>query len=66
MIEQGKYTTAQVDSSVWSQDMLDNLLEFLDTDERCVKYRGLDWSLELKAAAGDKEALEEVLKSCLT
>ena len=66
MIRKGTYTTAQIDSSVWNQDMMDNLLKFLDTDERCEKYRELDWSLELKAVAGDKKALEEVLKSCLT
>ena len=66
MIEQGVYTTAQIDSSVWSTDMLENMLEFLQKDARCEKYRNLDWSLELRAAKGEEEALKEVLKSCLT
>lgn len=64
-IREGKYTTAQVDSSVWSQEMLEDMLEFINEDERCAKYRELDWSLELNAAKGDEVALKEVLKTCL-
>jgi len=64
-IRDGKYTTAQIDSSVWSQEMLKHMLKFINEDERCVKYRGLDWSLELNAAKGDEAALREVLKTCL-
>lgn len=65
MIEKGIYTTAQVDSTVWSLDMLDSLEKFLQADGRCGEYRCLDWSLERDAAGGAPEALEEVLKSCL-
>lgn len=63
--EKGIYTTAQIDSSVWSMDMLKAMQEFIEKDERCQKYRNLDWSLEIRAAQGEKEALEEVLKTCL-
>ena len=65
MLEKGIYTTAQIDSSVWSMDMLKAMQEFIEKDERCQKYRNLDWSLEIRAAQGEKEALEEVLKTCL-
>lgn len=65
MIEQGRYTTAQVDSAVWSTDMLNGLDAFLQMDARGKDYRELDWSLERKAALGQPEALEEVLRSCL-
>lgn len=65
MLEQGVYTAAQIDSSVWDLEMLDRLQKFLQTDPRCEQYRDLDWSLEIGAAKGEKEALEEVLKTCL-
>ena len=65
MLENGTYSTAQVDSSVWTMDMLEALQRFIMEDDRCVEYRDLDWSLEIRAAKGEKEALEEVLKTCL-
>ena len=65
MLEQGIYTTAAIDNSVWNLEMMERLIEFVETDERCEKYRGLDWSLELGAAKGDPECLGEVLKTCL-
>lgn len=65
MLEQGIYTTAAIDNSVWNLEMMERLIEFVETDERCEKYRGLDWSLELGAAKRDPECLGEVLKTCL-
>lgn len=65
MLEQGIYTTAAIDNSVWNLEMMERLIEFVETDERCEEYRGLDWSLELGAAKGDPECLGEVLKTCL-
>ena len=65
MLEQGIYTTAAIDNSVWNLETMERLIEFVETDERCEKYRGLDWSLELGAAKGDPECLGEVLKTCL-
>lgn len=65
MIESGIYTTSQIDSSVWSLEMLDRMQCFIEKDTRCGKYRGLDWSLEINAAEGEPEALKEVLKTCL-
>lgn len=65
MIKTGVYTTAEVDSAIWTVKMLDHLCDFLLQDERCINYRNLDWSLEYGAAKGDGEALVQVLKSCL-
>lgn len=65
MIESGVYTTAQIDNSVWTLEMLERMQLFIENDERCAEYRGLDWSLEINAAKGDPEALNEVLKTCL-
>lgn len=65
MIEAGVYSTAEIDSSVWSREMLERMDAFLKTDGRCAAYRSLDWTLELNAADGNPEALLEVLKTCL-
>ena len=46
MIAQNKFTTAQIDKNTWSEDMLDMLMEFIDTDSRAEEYRGMDWSEE--------------------
>ena len=65
MLEKGIYTTAAIDNSVWNLEMMERLIDFVEKDDRCKKYRGLDWSLELGAAKGDPKCLEEVLKTCL-
>jgi len=66
MLEKGIYSSADIDSPVWTMEMLDNMLEFIANDERCVEHRDLDWSLEINAAKGKPDALEEVMKTCLT
>jgi hypothetical protein len=50
MISQNKFTTAQIDRNTWTKEMLDLLMEFIKTDPRAEKYRGLDWSAEYDAA----------------
>lgn len=65
MLEQGVYTTAQIDSSVWPFEMVEDLTRFIEEDERCKEYLGLDWSLEINAAKGNPEALEEIMKTHL-
>lgn len=65
MLRQGVYTTAEIDNSVWSMEMLERMERFIAVDERCKNYRELDWSLEIGAAKGEPEALKEVLKTCL-
>ena len=46
MIGQNRFTTAEIDRNTWTKEMLDMLMEFIETDERAVEYRGLDWSEE--------------------
>lgn len=55
MIAQNRFTTAQIDLNVWTEEMLDLLMEFIKTDPRGAEYRDLDWSHEyaLARAGGD-------------
>lgn len=50
MIAQSKFTTAQIDKEVWTEEMLDMLVNWINTDPRGEKYRDLDWSNEYEAA----------------
>lgn len=50
MITSGKFTTAQIDKATWTEEMLDMLLEWIQTDPRGEKYRDLDWTAEYDAA----------------
>ena len=50
MITQNKFTTAQIDLAVWTEEMLDHLIKFIKTDERGKEYRQLDWSEEYRLA----------------
>lgn len=55
MIAKNRFTTAQIDLNVWTEEMLDLLVEFIKTDPRGAEYRDLDWSHEyaLARAGGD-------------
>ncbi|MDD3339356.1 MAG: RraA family protein [Lachnospiraceae bacterium] len=53
MIRQGVYTTADVDIDVWDKKMLDDLIAFIQTDDRGESFRNLDWEREYVAAAED-------------
>lgn len=50
MITQNKFTTAQIDKNVWTVEMLDLLMEFIDTNEAAAEFRGIDWSMEYELA----------------
>lgn len=50
MITRNRFTTAQVDKNTWTEPMLDLLMDFIRTDPRAEKYRGLDWSYEYDLA----------------
>lgn len=50
MLEQNRYNTAEIDLGVWPKKMLDELMEFIETDPRAEAYRGLDWSKEYTKA----------------
>ena len=49
-----------MDAVVWNDQMMQALLNFIDTNPAAAKYRGLDWSVELRAAAGDEAAIDEL------
>ncbi|MCI8520913.1 MAG: RraA family protein [Clostridia bacterium] len=62
MITQNKFTTAQIDRNTWTEEMLDLLMDFIKTDERAERYRGLDWSEEYKLAReGDPNDTQSAL-----
>ncbi len=65
MLEVGTYTAAEIDSTIWTEDMVNAMLQFLDTDPSGELHRGLDWSLEIDAARGDQEAIDELMKGYL-
>ncbi len=62
MITLNKFTPAQIDKNTWSKEMLDLLMEFIETDERAAEYRGLDWSQEYDLAInGDPNDTQSAL-----
>lgn len=62
MITQNKFTTAQIDKNVWTVEMLDLLLEYIDTNEEAADFRGIDWSLEYDLAVnGDPNDTQSAL-----
>ena len=61
MISQGVFTTAQIDRAVWTEDMLDRLVEWIKSDPRGEKYRNLDWSDEYMAAKNDDKKSNETM-----
>jgi regulator of RNase E activity RraA len=50
MIGQNVFTTAQIDKNTWTEDMLDLLVNFIQTDPRGAEYKDLDWSHEYRMA----------------
>lgn len=62
MIAQNKFTTAQIDRATWTEEMLDMLTEWIQTDPRGEKYRDLDWSEEYNLARnGDPNDTQTML-----
>ena len=62
MIGQNKFTTAQIDKNTWTEEMLDMLVEWINTDPRGEEYRDLDWSKEYDLARnGDPDDTQTAL-----
>ena len=62
MIGQGKFTTAQIDRNTWTEEMLDMLIAWIQTDPRGEEYRDLDWSKEYDLARnGDPDDTQTAL-----
>lgn len=52
-LKAGQYTTADVDAPVWPLPMLRDPAGVSGAGPGGERYRGMDWSLELRAAQGD-------------
>ncbi|MBE6657456.1 MAG: RraA family protein [Ruminococcaceae bacterium] len=62
MIGAGKFTTAQIDRATWTEEMLDMLVNWINTDPRGEEYRHLDWSHEYDLARnGDPNDTQTML-----
>ena len=62
MISQNKFTTAQIDKNIWTVEMLDMLMDYIDHTEAAAAYRGLDWSPEYELARnGDPNDTQSAL-----
>ncbi len=53
MITAGKFTTAQIDKYIWTEEMLDMLIDFIRNDPRGKEYRHIDWSEEYEMARNE-------------
>lgn len=53
------YTTAQVDTS-WTKDMMDDFINWFNTDSKAEKYRHLTWDKEIERASKVSENNAEV------
>ena len=62
MITAGRFTTAQIDMNIWTEEMMDMLVDFIKTDPRGVDYRKIDWSHEYELArSGDSSNMQSAL-----
>lgn len=50
MISANRFTTAQIDKHIWTKEMLDLMVEFIETNPLGEAYRGIDWSQEYSLA----------------
>lgn len=53
MIKKGVYTTADIDVDVWSVDMMDRMVDFIQSDPRAEEFRCLEWSKEYEKARAE-------------
>lgn len=62
MITQNKFTTAQIDKNVWTEEMLDLLMEYIRTEPAAAEFRDIDWSQEYEFARnGDPNDTQSAL-----
>lgn len=50
MIKANRFTTAEIDKNVWTEEMLDMLLDYIRTEPCAAEFRDIDWSEEYEAA----------------
>ena len=51
----------KIDKEVWTVEMLDMLVNWINTDPRGEKYRNLDWSNEYEAARNNPNDTQTAL-----
>lgn len=51
----------KIDKEVWTVEMLDKLVNWINTDPRGEKYRNLDWSNEYEAARNNPNDTQTAL-----
>lgn len=58
MIRANRFTTAEIDKNVWTEEMLDMLVEYINREPCAAEYRGIDWSKEYEEArqGGDSQS----------
>lgn len=62
MIAANRFTTAQIDRATWTEEMLDMLVAWIQTDPQGEQYRDLDWSAEYELARnGDPNDTQTML-----
>lgn len=62
MITENRFTTAQIDKNTWSEEMLDLLMSFIESEPEAAAYRDLDWSREYELArSGDPNDTQSAL-----
>ena len=50
MIKANRFTTAEIDKNVWTEEMLDMLLDYIRSEPCAAEFRSIDWSDEYAAA----------------
>lgn len=50
MIKANRFTTAQIDKNVWTEEMLDLLMEYIRTEPCAAEFRDIDWTKEYEEA----------------
>lgn len=58
MIKANRFTTAEIDKNVWTEEMLDMLMAYINSEPCAAGYRGIDWSKEYEEArqGGDSQS----------
>ena len=61
-VRTGEYTSADVDAVIWPENMLNDLFHIIDTTPEAAKYRGMNWDVEIGAAKGDQDCIDDLYR----
>jgi regulator of RNase E activity RraA len=51
-LKEGKYTGTRIDTFPWSVEMMEDLINWIQTEEAGIPYRSLNWDNEMEEAKG--------------